>query len=148
MKTRGNLFSRLIHFSSDSGVTRLVRTQKPDIEPWKKTRSTRPPIEEGSGARESGEFRALYGASRIEPALRRRLGKYAKISWMPESVKDALEYAAALALLKTFGWMPRFVAYSAAEIVALLGYRFAKRQREAGFKICAWPCPRSATRNA
>jgi KDO2-lipid IV(A) lauroyltransferase len=51
---------------------------------------------------------------------------------MTESVKDALQYVAALVLLKTFGWMPRFVAYPAAEIVAMLGFRFARRQREAG----------------
>ena len=53
---------------------------------------------------------------------------------MTESVKDALEYAAALALLKTFGWMPRAAAYPAAEIVAALGYRLAKRQRLAGIQ--------------
>jgi KDO2-lipid IV(A) lauroyltransferase len=53
---------------------------------------------------------------------------------MTESVKDALQYVAALALLKTFGWMPRFAAYPAAEIVAMLGFRFAKRQREAGLQ--------------
>ena len=53
---------------------------------------------------------------------------------MTESVKDALEYAAALALLKTFGWMPRSAAYPAAEIVAALGYRLAKRQRLAGIQ--------------
>lgn len=53
---------------------------------------------------------------------------------MTESVKDAIEYAAALALLKTFGWMPRSLAYPAAEIVAALGYRLAKRQRRAGIQ--------------
>ena len=53
---------------------------------------------------------------------------------MTESVKDALQYVSALALLKTFGWMPRFVAYPAAEIVAMLGFRCAKRQREAGLQ--------------
>jgi KDO2-lipid IV(A) lauroyltransferase len=53
---------------------------------------------------------------------------------MTEGVKDALEYAAALALLKTFGWMPRSAAYPAAEIVAALGYRLAKRQRLAGIQ--------------
>lgn len=53
---------------------------------------------------------------------------------MTESVKDALEYAAALALLKTFGWMPRSAAYPAAQIVAALGYRLAKRQRLAGIQ--------------
>ena len=53
---------------------------------------------------------------------------------MTESVKGALEYAAALALLKTFGWMPRNVAYRAAELVAIAGFRLAGRQRRAGFQ--------------
>jgi KDO2-lipid IV(A) lauroyltransferase len=53
---------------------------------------------------------------------------------MIESVKGALEYAAALALLKTFGWMPRFMAYPAAEIVAVLGFCLAARQRRAGIE--------------
>jgi KDO2-lipid IV(A) lauroyltransferase len=51
---------------------------------------------------------------------------------MQEGVKGALEFAAALTLLKTFQYMPRAVAYRAAEIVAALGYRFASRQRRAG----------------
>jgi len=51
---------------------------------------------------------------------------------MQEGVKGALQYVAALTLLKTFQWMPRAVAYRAAEIVAALGYRFASRQRRAG----------------
>jgi Kdo2-lipid IVA lauroyltransferase/acyltransferase len=53
---------------------------------------------------------------------------------MTESVKDALQYTAALALLKTFGWMPRSVAYTAAEFVAALGFRLARRQRAAGIQ--------------
>jgi len=53
---------------------------------------------------------------------------------MGESVKDALEFAAALSLLKTFGWMPRFIANPAAEVVAALGFRLAGRQRRAGFQ--------------
>jgi len=53
---------------------------------------------------------------------------------MTEGVKDAIEYAAAFALLKTFGWMPRSAAYPAAEIVAALGFRLAKRQRQAGIR--------------
>jgi KDO2-lipid IV(A) lauroyltransferase len=47
-------------------------------------------------------------------------------------VKRTVEYAAALALLKSFGWIPRFAAYPAAEIVAALGFRLAGRQRRAG----------------
>lgn len=53
---------------------------------------------------------------------------------MTEGVKDALQSAAAIALLKTFQWMPRPIAYSAAEVVAALGFRFAARQRQAGFQ--------------
>ena len=61
---------------------------------------------------------------------------------MTEGVKDALQYVAALALLKTFGWMPRFAAYPAAEVVAMLGFRFAKRQREAGLQNLRMAMPR------
>jgi KDO2-lipid IV(A) lauroyltransferase len=53
---------------------------------------------------------------------------------MTESVKSALQYAAALALLKSFGWLPRFAAYPAAEMVAAVGFRLAKRQRQAGIR--------------
>ncbi|HZI51370.1 MAG TPA: lysophospholipid acyltransferase family protein [Terriglobia bacterium] len=53
---------------------------------------------------------------------------------MTESVKDALHYAAAYVLLKTFGWLPRPAAYPAAEIVAALGFRLARRQRHAGIQ--------------
>ena len=53
---------------------------------------------------------------------------------MTESVKDALQYAAAFILLKSFGSLPRFVAYPAAEIVAALGFRLARRQRKAGIQ--------------
>src|SRR5215207_7931829 len=80
------------------------------------------------------QVRAWNGASHIEAAPRRRHRKYAKIPWMTESVKDALQYSAALTLLKIFGWMPRFAAYPAAELVAALGFRFAKRQRSAGIQ--------------
>jgi len=53
---------------------------------------------------------------------------------MTESVKNALQYAAALALLKSFGWLPRSAAYPAAEMVAALGFRLARRQRLAGLR--------------
>src|ERR1044071_206339 len=49
-------------------------------------------------------------------------------------VRGAIEYAAAVALLKSFGWIPRVLAYPAAEIVAALGFGFAGRQRRAGFR--------------
>src|SRR5262245_8188255 len=45
-----------------------------------------------------------------------------------------MEYTAALALLKSFGWLPRFAAYPAAEMVAALGFRLAGRQRRAGLR--------------
>lgn len=61
---------------------------------------------------------------------------------MTESVKGALEYAAALALLKTFGWMPRYVAYRAAEVVAALGFRLAGRQRRAGIQNLRMAMPK------
>ena len=51
-----------------------------------------------------------------------------------DGVRGAIEYAAAVALLKSFGWIPRFAAYPAAEIVASLGFRFAGRQRRAGMR--------------
>ena len=51
-----------------------------------------------------------------------------------EGVRGAVEYAAAVALLKSFGWLPRFAAYPAAEIAAALGFRFAGRQRRAGMR--------------
>jgi KDO2-lipid IV(A) lauroyltransferase len=53
---------------------------------------------------------------------------------MRDGVKDALEYVAALTLLKTFGWIPRFAAYPAAESLAALGFRLAGRQRRAGVR--------------
>ena len=56
------------------------------------------------------------------------------MSQAERGVRDAVEYAAALALLKSFGWMPRFAAYPAAEIVAALGFRLADRQRRAGVR--------------
>lgn len=49
-------------------------------------------------------------------------------------VKPTLEYAAAFTLLKIFGWMPRRVAYAAAEMVAMLGFLLARRQRTAGMQ--------------
>jgi len=44
------------------------------------------------------------------------------------------EYAAAYALLKSFGLLPRDVAFAAAEIVAGVGFRLAGRQRRAGLQ--------------
>jgi KDO2-lipid IV(A) lauroyltransferase len=49
-------------------------------------------------------------------------------------VREALEYAAANTLLKVFGWMPRRIAYRAAELVAWTGFLFARRQRATGMQ--------------
>lgn len=51
-----------------------------------------------------------------------------------QRVKTLAEYAAAVALLKTFGWMPRNLAYRAAGIVSRLGFRLANRQRNTGLR--------------
>jgi len=69
---------------------------------------------------------------------------------MQEGVKGVLQYAAALALLKTFQWMPRSVAYVAAETVASLGYHFASRQRRAAVRnlLMAMPELTSQQRDA
>ena len=49
-------------------------------------------------------------------------------------VKALTEYAAAVTLLKIFGWMPRNLAYRAAGIVAVIGYHLANRQRNSGLR--------------
>jgi Kdo2-lipid IVA lauroyltransferase/acyltransferase len=49
-------------------------------------------------------------------------------------LRSTIEYAAAVALLKSFGRIPRFFAYPAAEIMAALGFRWAGRQRRAGMR--------------
>jgi KDO2-lipid IV(A) lauroyltransferase len=56
-------------------------------------------------------------------------------------VRRAIEYAAAVVLLKSFGWIPRFAAYPAAEIVAALGFRLAGRQRRAGIRNLTMAMP-------
>jgi len=66
---------------------------------------------------------------------------------MTEGVKDALQYAAAMALLKTFQWMPRSFAYSAAEVVAALGFHLATRQRQAGFQNLLMAMPELSDRD-
>jgi KDO2-lipid IV(A) lauroyltransferase len=47
-------------------------------------------------------------------------------------VKELAEYGLALALIKTFGALPRPVAYPAARIIGRLGFHLARRQRQAG----------------
>jgi len=60
---------------------------------------------------------------------------------MKNGVKAVTEYAAAVALLKIFGWMPRAVAYRAARIVSRVGFPLANRQRNAGLKNLAMAMP-------
>jgi Kdo2-lipid IVA lauroyltransferase/acyltransferase len=61
-------------------------------------------------------------------------------------VRGIVEYAAAVALLKSFGLLPRFAAYPAAEIVAALGYRLAGRQRQAGMQNLSMAMPELSER--
>jgi len=60
---------------------------------------------------------------------------------MKNGVKAVTEYAAAVALLKIFGWMPRSLAHRAARIVSRLGFPLANRQRNAGLKNIAMAMP-------
>jgi KDO2-lipid IV(A) lauroyltransferase len=60
---------------------------------------------------------------------------------MKNGVRAVTEYAAAVALLKMFGWMPRSVAYRAARIVSRLGFPLVNRQRKAGLKNLAMAMP-------
>jgi KDO2-lipid IV(A) lauroyltransferase len=60
---------------------------------------------------------------------------------MKNGVRAVTEYAAAVALLKMFGWMPRSVAYRAARIVSRLGFPLVNRQRNAGLKNLAMAMP-------
>jgi KDO2-lipid IV(A) lauroyltransferase len=53
---------------------------------------------------------------------------------MKNGVKAVAEYAAAVTLLKIFGWMPRPFAHRAAAVVSWLGFHLAKRQRISGLK--------------
>ncbi|MBI4473994.1 MAG: lysophospholipid acyltransferase family protein [Acidobacteria bacterium] len=48
--------------------------------------------------------------------------------------KGVIEYTLALMLIKTFGSMPRALAYRAAKTLAWLGFHLARRQRIAGFR--------------
>jgi KDO2-lipid IV(A) lauroyltransferase len=60
---------------------------------------------------------------------------------MKNGVRAVTEYAAAVALLKMFGWMPRSVAYRAARLVSRLGFPLVNRQRNAGLKNLAMAMP-------
>jgi KDO2-lipid IV(A) lauroyltransferase len=60
---------------------------------------------------------------------------------MKNGVKDVAEYAAAVALLKIFGWMPRNLANRAAGIVSRVGFRLANRQRNVGLRNLSMTMP-------
>jgi len=60
---------------------------------------------------------------------------------MKNGVKAAAEYAAAVALLRIFGWLPRKLAYRAARIASWMGFRLAKRQRNSGLKNLSMTMP-------
>jgi len=60
---------------------------------------------------------------------------------MKNGVKSAAEYAAAVALLRIFGWMPRKLAFHAARIASWLGFRLARRQRNSGLRNLAMTMP-------
>jgi KDO2-lipid IV(A) lauroyltransferase len=60
---------------------------------------------------------------------------------MKNGVRAVTEYAAAVALLKIFGWMPRSIAYRAARILSRLGFPLVNRQRNAGLKNLAMAMP-------
>ena len=64
---------------------------------------------------------------------------------MKNGVKAAAEYAAAVALLRIFGWMPRKLAYQAARIASWMGFRLAKRQRNSGLKNLSMTMPQLST---
>jgi Kdo2-lipid IVA lauroyltransferase/acyltransferase len=53
---------------------------------------------------------------------------------MTKGVKGVVEYAAAYVLLKSFGWLPRNIAYAGAEIVAWTGFHLARRQQRTGLR--------------
>jgi len=53
---------------------------------------------------------------------------------MKNGVKAVAEYAAAVALLKIFGSLPRPLAHRAAAIMSWIGFHLANRQRIAGLK--------------
>jgi KDO2-lipid IV(A) lauroyltransferase len=60
---------------------------------------------------------------------------------MKNGVRELSEYAAALALLKIFGWMPRSLAHHAAGIASWMGFRLANRQRNVGLKNLSMTMP-------
>jgi KDO2-lipid IV(A) lauroyltransferase len=60
---------------------------------------------------------------------------------MRRGLKEHIEYVLALSLLKTFGWMPRSLAYPAARAFAWCGYHLAHRQRRAGLRNLAIAFP-------
>ena len=60
---------------------------------------------------------------------------------MKNGVKSAAEYAAAVALLRVFGWMPRKLAFHAARLASRIGFSLANRQRNSGLRNLAMTMP-------
>jgi len=53
---------------------------------------------------------------------------------MSGGIKEVAEYSLALLLIRSFGLLPRNLAYPAAQTLAWLGFHLAKRQRSAGLR--------------
>ena len=60
---------------------------------------------------------------------------------MRGGLKERVEYALAVSLLKIFGWLPRPLAYPAARAFAWCGYHLAARQRRTGMRNLAIAFP-------
>jgi lauroyl/myristoyl acyltransferase len=60
---------------------------------------------------------------------------------MKNGVKAVAEYAAAVSLLKIFGWMPRPLAQRAAACASWMGFHLANRQRISGLKNLSMTMP-------
>src|SRR5215469_9537678 len=64
--------------------------------------------------------------------MRRLTSELCQNTTVRGGVKELAEYGLALALIKTFGALPRPAAYRAARALAWLGFHLARRQRLAG----------------
>jgi Kdo2-lipid IVA lauroyltransferase/acyltransferase len=63
---------------------------------------------------------------------------------MRGGIKGLTEYTLALALIKSFGIMPRNIAHRAANIFASLGFHLASRQRQSAFRNLRMALPELA----
>lgn len=66
---------------------------------------------------------------------------------MRAGIKELIEYTFAALLLKTFGMMPRGVAYRAGTAFAWLGFHLARRQRLIGLKNLQMALPELGTKD-